>query len=69
MDIKNNKPQIHHTKADPWIVTVIDTGEDSMTGGRCFVLQNIYTMKKLLLLWRWSWRYKYIRTIDPQITR
>lgn len=33
-DMSNNDVQIHHRKAEPWKVTLIDTGEDSMTGGR-----------------------------------
>jgi len=26
--------QVHHERAEPWTVTLVDTGEDSMTGGR-----------------------------------
>lgn len=33
-DIKNNKIEIHQMKSEPWIVTLIDTGENTMTGGR-----------------------------------
>jgi len=33
-DIKNNKMEIHQNNIEPWIVTLIDTGENSMTGGR-----------------------------------
>ena len=33
-DIKNNKMEIHNNNAEPWKVTLIDTGENSMTGGR-----------------------------------
>lgn len=33
-DIKNNTMQVHHERAEPWTVTLVDTGEDSMTGGR-----------------------------------
>lgn len=33
-DIKNNKMQIHQNNAEPWSVTLIDTGENTMTGGR-----------------------------------
>lgn len=33
-DIKNNNMQVHHERAEPWTVTLVDTGEDSMTGGR-----------------------------------
>lgn len=33
-DIKNNKTEIHSNQAEPWKVTLIDTGTDTMTGGR-----------------------------------
>ncbi len=33
-DVKNNKMEIHQNSAEPWKVTVVDTGEDTMTGGR-----------------------------------
>ena len=33
-DIRNDKTEIHQNGAEPWRVTLIDTGENSMTGGR-----------------------------------
>ena len=33
-DIKNNKMEVHHHSPEPWRVTLVDTGENSMTGGR-----------------------------------
>ena len=33
-DMAANKMQVHDAKAEPWKVTLVDTGEDSMTGGR-----------------------------------
>lgn len=30
----NNKMEVHHHQAEPWRVTLVNTGEDSMTGGR-----------------------------------
>jgi glucose-1-phosphate cytidylyltransferase len=33
-DVAENRMQVHHTKTDPWTVTLIDTGTDTMTGGR-----------------------------------
>lgn len=33
-DMLENKMQVHHKNAEPWNVTLVDTGEDSMTGGR-----------------------------------
>jgi glucose-1-phosphate cytidylyltransferase len=33
-DIAMNKMIVHHQKAEPWKVTLVDTGDDTMTGGR-----------------------------------
>lgn len=33
-DVQNNKMEIHRNNIEPWKVTLIDTGENSMTGGR-----------------------------------
>jgi glucose-1-phosphate cytidylyltransferase len=33
-DMQYNKLEIHYAYADPWRVTVVDTGDSSMTGGR-----------------------------------
>ena len=33
-DMSNNSMQVHQQKAEPWHVTLIDTGESTMTGGR-----------------------------------
>jgi glucose-1-phosphate cytidylyltransferase len=33
-DLKNNKMEIHNCFSEPWKVTLIDTGIDTMTGGR-----------------------------------
>ncbi len=33
-DLANNKMHVHHKRAEPWRVTLVDTGESAMTGGR-----------------------------------
>ena len=33
-DMASNTVEVHHRKAEPWRVTVVDTGESTMTGGR-----------------------------------
>jgi glucose-1-phosphate cytidylyltransferase len=33
-DMKKNKMEVHQRKAEPWRVTLIDTGEHTLTGGR-----------------------------------
>ena len=34
IDLKTNKIKIHNNSSEPWKVTLIDTGLDTMTGGR-----------------------------------
>ena len=33
-DMANNKMEVHHQNAEPWKVTLVDTGDETMTGGR-----------------------------------
>ena len=33
-DVANNGMQVHQRHAEPWKVTLVDTGEDTLTGGR-----------------------------------
>jgi glucose-1-phosphate cytidylyltransferase len=33
-EMKNNKMTVHEDRAEPWKVTLVDTGDNSMTGGR-----------------------------------
>ena len=33
-DMQNNKMEVHQQNAEPWRVTLVDTGDHSMTGGR-----------------------------------
>ena len=32
--MKNNTREVHEERAEPWTVTLVDTGDNSMTGGR-----------------------------------
>jgi len=34
IDLKTNSVKVHDSQAEPWCVTLVDTGTDSMTGGR-----------------------------------
>ena len=38
-DMKTNNMEVHQEYAEPWKVTLVDTGESSMTGGR---LKRVY---------------------------
>ena len=33
-DMEHNRMEVHQRKAEPWRVTLVDTGEETMTGGR-----------------------------------
>ncbi len=33
-DMSNNRMEVHQKKAEPWRVTLVDTGENTLTGGR-----------------------------------
>lgn len=33
-DMQNNKMHVHQCNSEPWRVTLVDTGEETMTGGR-----------------------------------
>ena len=39
-DIKQNKIEVHQNNAEPWRVTLVDTGEHTMTGGRLKQVRN-----------------------------
>jgi len=34
IDLSKNEMQVHHRKSEPWRVTLVDTGESTLTGGR-----------------------------------
>ncbi|SFN91703.1 glucose-1-phosphate cytidylyltransferase [Chitinophaga sp. YR627] len=34
IDLKNNSVKVHDSQAEPWTITLVDTGVESMTGGR-----------------------------------
>jgi len=33
-DMARNQMEVHHRRSEPWRITVVDTGESTMTGGR-----------------------------------
>ena len=33
-NLRDNRMEVHEKRTEPWRVTIVDTGEDSMTGGR-----------------------------------
>lgn len=40
VDLRNNKIEILNNSAEPWKVTLVDTGQDTMTGGRLKRIKN-----------------------------
>lgn len=40
VDLKNNKVIFHESDAEPWTITLVDTGVNSMTGGRIKRIQK-----------------------------
>ncbi len=39
-DMVHNRMEVHEKKAEPWRVTLVDTSEDTMTGGRLLRVKN-----------------------------
>ncbi len=48
-DICNNTTEVHQNHAEPWQVTVVDTGVDTMTGGRLLRVQKYLDGKRFLM--------------------
>jgi len=40
IDMASNSVQVHDSQAEPWKITLVDTGNDSMTGGRIKRIQK-----------------------------
>jgi glucose-1-phosphate cytidylyltransferase len=40
IDLARNKIDVHHSKAEPWKITLVDTGLNTMTGGRIKRVQD-----------------------------
>lgn len=49
IDIKNNRLDVHQNTAEPWKVTLVDTGEKTMTGGRVKRIQKYVDNKTFML--------------------
>lgn len=42
-DMQSNKMEVHQRKAEPWRVTLVDTGEATMTGGALNVCETMFS--------------------------
>lgn len=49
IDLKENTTQVHDSQAEPWKITLVDTGNDSMTGGRIKRIQKHIGNESFLL--------------------
>jgi len=49
LDIRNNQVQVHYPHAEPWRVTLVDTGVDTMTGGRLLRIREYVDSEKFYL--------------------
>lgn len=49
LDICNNSLHVHHPHAEPWRVTLVDTGLDTMTGGRLLRVREYLDGERFLL--------------------
>jgi len=49
IDLKNNSVEIHDSQAEPWKITLVDTGNESMTGGRIKRIQPYIANEPFML--------------------
>jgi len=49
IDMSTNETKIHYSKSDPWKITLLDTGLDTMTGGRLKRIEK-YVDKKAFMM-------------------
>ncbi len=49
IDIKNNSLKVHQNTAEPWKVTLVDTGDNTMTGGRVKRVQEYLDNEPFML--------------------
>jgi glucose-1-phosphate cytidylyltransferase len=49
-DMKENRMRVHQGRAEPWTVTLVDTGDDTMTGGRVLRVADYVRKDEFFLL-------------------
>ncbi len=49
IDLRHHNTEIHDSKAEPWRVTLVDTGHNTQTGGRIKRIQKYIRKDKFLL--------------------
>ena len=43
IDLNTNTTEVHHKRSEPWRITLVDTGENTMTGGRLKAIRPYLT--------------------------
>lgn len=49
VDLRKNNVEVHHSKAEPWKITMVDTGLNTMTGGRIKRIEEYVGGKSFML--------------------
>ena len=49
-NIKSNTMDVHNSRGEPWKVTLIDTGDNVMTGGRLLAVADYITNEDIFIL-------------------
>ncbi len=49
IETSKNKMEVHYNHSEPWVVTLIDTGLDTMTGGRILRAKNYVNNETFML--------------------
>ena len=50
-DMKYNNMEVHNASTEPWRITLVDTGEDTMTGGRLKRVKQYIGNETFMLTW------------------
>ena len=48
--LENNKVSVHSDRSEPWTITLVDTGESSMTGGRMLAVKDYLKDEEIFCL-------------------
>ena len=49
VDLTNNSVEVHNVASEPWKITMVDTGENTMTGGRIKKIQKFVDNERFFL--------------------
>ena len=58
IDFSTSKVNYINDFSEDWKVNLIDTGKNTMTGGRLLKLKNTREKDVHVNLWRWCFKYK-----------